>query len=317
MNNQGGEILGLVIFIAAGLTLFLIWYYARKKHRAEKAAFDAWAMTAGYRTITEQQRPELSLSSFSQGAILRGIHGLLTEAQNYFCIFVLTETRGSGRNRRNYQRSIISVNIPDTRLQLIINSKINNDWQSGGNIARYSKEQRFTLEGDFGVFFDILMPDTTQSESLTMLAPNSMVYIMKHFSNYDIEINGSKIYLYTYKHLRHNDMAELLPKLNHLLTEMRLRKDDVRDDHISGIQVARTVTHAHAHHRSLRRDVQYLSVVFFIGLFVLQMLPSSIGPIYIILYFGAMFYFIGKVLYDLATEARLRRKYRSVISHYK
>src|SRR5690606_40519244 len=48
----------------------------------------------------------------------------------------------------------------------LFRSKVNNDRKSGGNIGAYTKKQHYRLEGEFGDFFDLYMPATTQSEAL-------------------------------------------------------------------------------------------------------------------------------------------------------
>ena len=337
-------LLTLVVFVG-GIIGLIIW--SHKRNKKQEAEFEAWVVSSGYEFITKDYKytaeaepwvvtlPEagktdqklrkpkhqyapapsnLGVSAFKDGAINRGFTGGLKEAGNNFFLIQQTETRGSGKSRRDYKRTIVGINIPDTQLQLVINSKINNDGQSGGNISYFNKAQRFSLEGDFGVFFDVYMPQTTQSESLSMLTPDSMLYIMTEFADFDIEINGSNLFLYTYRHLNIAEMSSLVTKLDKLLEETRLRKGDVRQEAMTNALVARTATGSSTLHRPLKKDFQILTILFIAVYIAARVIDTPIlQGIFMLLFLGQLL----KLAYDSAKEARLRKKYHQVIASYK
>lgn len=289
---------------------FLI-YNQHKKAKREQAEFEQWVTTQSFKLGADASM--LAAATFRNGSIDRGCTGVLQTSANAFGYLSQTETRGSGKNRRVYNRSIIAVDIPDTQLQLIVNSKINSDGSSGGNLQSYAKSQRLTLEGDFGNFFDLYMPETTQSESLTLLAPDSMLYILVNLADYDIEINGNKLFVYRYKRMSTNEVSELLMKIDGLLEKMRLRKDDVRAEKLTEAIVARTATDAASARRSLKKDTQYLVIFAVVGYFLAQFVNH---PVARLVGFGLFGLLIVRALIDAAAEARLRRKYHDVVAHY-
>lgn len=326
MNQIIIAIISMIIFFTPifilGVFIYLI-YKKVIKGKEDKEALLLFASSHGYQNIeSASSAPSLSLSSFPEGQIIGGIRGVLAESQNNFSLYYQTETRGTGKEKRVYKRTIIEVDIPDTQLQILINSKINNDASSGGNLMRYSYDQRFTLEGDFGEFFDIFMPRQTQSEVLTILAPNSMIYILKELADYDIEINGPKLFLFRYEHINVGVVEGLMPKIDSLLKEMWLRKNDTRRENISDALVARTATDS-ATHRGLAKNkfgkvsVFVLIVIVPIYYFMSNTTASKLEQIKAILIVSVMAGFSLLVIYALIYQYMLKRRYKQAIKKYK
>lgn len=311
----GGAIFGVGIFISIVASFFIglgvLIYTQYKKAKQEKIRFEQWVLSQSYSLGADAAL--LATATFRNGTIERGCTGTLKESGNNFGYLSQVETRGSGKNRRVYKRTIIALDIPDTQLQLIVNSKINSDGSSGGNLQSYAKSQRLMLEGDFGNFFDLYMPETTQSESLSLLAPDSMLYILVQLADYDIEINGNKLFVYRYKGMSTDEVAGLLVKIDGLLEKMRLRKDDVRPEKLTQSMVARTATDAASARRSLKKDTQFIFIFAFVGYFIAQIFEH---PVVRLIGFALFSLFIIRALIDAAAEAKLRRKYREVVAHY-
>ncbi|MCA9348504.1 hypothetical protein KC867_03785 [Candidatus Saccharibacteria bacterium] len=197
---------------------------------------------------------------------------------------------------------------------MIINSKINNDISSGGNLDLFKDQQRLTLEGHFGDFFDVFMPDQTQSEVLTILSPNSMMYVMQELADYDIEINNNRLYLYTYRHLKITELESLIAKVDRLLAELWLRKEDVRNNNINNAMVARTATYNTAGKRSLKKGVNKIAVLVIV-IYVFSYLPensfSGLGVLVLVICLGVI------SVKRIFRNALLRRKYERTIGQYK
>ncbi|MFZ1323748.1 MAG: hypothetical protein WAQ57_01140 [Candidatus Saccharimonadales bacterium] len=310
-----GTVLGYALLIAAIIVpvVYLI-RRAKKKEEAEKLAWQNWSVSRNYQFLDGPPSYIPSLSSFNDGATSRLIRGVVAGPGNTFEMLRQTEARGSGKSRRVYKRTIVGVDIPDTQLQLIINSKINNDAGSGGNHQAYQNKQRLTLEGDFGTFFDVYMPDTTQSESLSMLTPDSMLYVLVEMADYDIEINGPKLFLYCYRHLTIAEAEVLMQKVPKLLEEMRLRKADTRQENVTNALVARTATDSNTMHRSLNKDVRWLTIAFFIFYAVGRVVDHPYARLAL---FVLVMLLLVKTAIDSVRESRLKRKYRQIISGLK
>ena len=268
-ESSSSFIIAIVLIGSITLIIVSIALVSRRRKLAQQKQLEDWATASGYgllprinKKVDPASYSGLGFSSFKDGVVNVGFTGILNESQNAFAAYLQTEIRGSGKNRRVYERTIIEVDIPDTQLQMIINSKINDDNMSGGNLGNYSTKQRFSLEGDFGQFFEVYMPNQTQSETLTLLAPNSMLFILKELAGYDMEINGSKLFIYTYRHFKQEDMYALIPRLDVLMKELRLRRNDVRLEKITNAEVARTAADASTVHRGLKKDTKYLAIIF-------------------------------------------------------
>lgn len=257
-------------------------------------------------------------SSFNAGSLQNGFTGTLEHSKNTFSFFLQNEERGSGKNRRVYKRTVLKVEIPDTKIQMIINSKINNDHSSGGNINRYAKNQRYELEGDFGTFFEVFMPPTTQSETLSVLTPDSMLYVMVNLADYDIEINGTNLFLYTYRHLKLEEFDGIISKLDGFLEEARLRKHDTRSSRHDDVLVARTAAHVAGGKRDLRKDFRIVGILLPIGIVLVQFESARRGsPLLSIAFYAIFGLFAVRTAADLYRNHRLKKKYEQVIGSYK
>jgi len=304
-----------LLFLTLPVVAFaLLLIYLKKRAAKENAKWIEWSSQNGYEYAANAVSTVLSLSSFNDGQIARMVGGGVKEVGNKFTVLLQTETRGSGKSRRVYSRTIIAIVIPDTRLQIIINSKINNDASSGGNIARFTNDERFSLEGDFGDFYDVYMPATTQSETLSMLTPDSMLYILENMIDYDIEINGSLMYLYAYNHQSLEKIGETLNKLPLLLEEMRLRDSDTRQEPVSNALVARTAVGVTKGHRKLKKNFGLTGIILLITYVAFEITQNVIlGAILATIFL----YFIITVLIQTRKERGLRRKYHNVIVAHK
>lgn len=312
------EVIFVIIFFTPFVFFMIYSFFAAKTTKRE---FEEWVKQSGYNLIDPRKTKHgsrlpvysgLSQSSFLAGSVIMGFSGQMKQSFNDFSVYLQSETRGN-KNRKTYKRTIIEVTIPDTQLHMIVNSKINNDINSGGNLDVFSKDQKFSLEGDFGEFFDVLMPSTTQSEVLTILAPNSMIYILKEMADYDLEINGNKLFIYTYKHLKVSEIESAVTKTDNLLKQLWLRKGDERPEKTTDALVARTATDASITKRVLKRDFK----IFGTALIILYVALNFFSDPRIYLVFITVFLAIGvKSIYDWSKALRLKSRYEKIIKDY-
>ncbi len=252
--------------LAAGLRALI------KSQAGKEAAFVKWVQDSGYKYDGPEPRdnrlsiseisaatnrkpvtspPGLELSTYNKGQLWSAVYGHLSEAGNEFSVAYQIERNRGPNSQDTLHRTVATVAIPDTRLQLIINSKLNNDEHSGGNLGQYKKAQQQQLEGNFSDFFEVYLPSKTQSEALSLLAPNTMQLIMAEFADFDIEVNGKFLFIYAYRHIYDpRELEQMLAKIDRLLSELRLQSSNVR---ASQAATARSTTSPSADHRSLSK----------------------------------------------------------------
>ncbi len=110
-------------------------------------------------------------------------------------VFHYVHVVGSGKNRKEYDRTVLALNIKRTNTHIFVNSRVN-DLPEQVDLA---KSQRFAAEGDFGKYFDIYSPEGQQIQALSIFAPDAMSFVMAECGFYDIEIVGDTLYIYDYK----------------------------------------------------------------------------------------------------------------------
>jgi len=64
-----------------------------------------------------------------------------------------------------------------------------------GNLGQFSQMQKFNLEGDFGKYFDVYGPQGSSVETLSLLTPDVMAYLIDLGQRYhwSIEVNGNLV----------------------------------------------------------------------------------------------------------------------------
>lgn len=276
----------VLILGAPPLVLYLIIYTQKRNVKKLNDNFYAWINNSGFKPMlldrdqswnykhggipvdkSEAVYADIGLSSFKNGIIVRGFYSTADQSGNPYFVVHQTETRNQGKRSVTYYRTILGVHIPDTKLQMIINSKLCSDGKGGGNLAVFSSKNKYKLEGHFADFYDIYMPSSSQSETLSMLTPDSLWFILKELVDYDIEINGPMLYIYSYEFMPEQKIGELISELDKLLTETRLRKSDSRLSNYDNALVARTATGVESNSRLLpknRRILASIAILFIV-----------------------------------------------------
>ena len=225
MFGQVG-LMAAVVGIIAGM---IIWgivrdYINTSKRRTELAIL---AHTKGYQFVQGDVAGHGS-ATYSHGTFSDKLSGVLSESGNVFDVYYQKDVRGSGKNRREYRRTILRVATPDILTQFIINSRLNNIDDMANDLSAYNKNQTLKLEGNFSDFFDVLTPEGDQRQLLMLLAPDVMEHILYTLSDYDIEVRDGSLFIYAYKYLDADVVAELIPLVDALVVKARLRLQDAR-----------------------------------------------------------------------------------------
>lgn len=182
-----------VAFITALGVAFYYWFFVLPK-RIDRA-FNDFAARYG---LAFSARGAVTYKGLLPGAMTRTAYGVLKDSNKPAALFYYTHVTGSGKNRKEYERTVAAIGIKPTGSHLFINSKIN-DVHEVPNLAR---SQRYEAEGTFSKYFDMYFPGGQQIPALSLFAPDVMAVIMADYGFYDIEIIDDIMYIYDYKYQR-------------------------------------------------------------------------------------------------------------------
>ncbi len=307
--NIFANVFVIVLLFGGMIAVYLIALRNAKKRIAALERF------AKRNKLTFEPIPDTGFEikgSYKKGNISNIISGSLPKSKNYFLFCEQQETRGSGKNSTTYHRTIVRVDIPESKIQLIVNSQINRDEASGGNLARYRNSQKYEAEGDFSKYFDIYIPKGGETEALTFLAPDVLVFILDNFADYDVEIVGKYLFLYSYKDdLDIRTYQSLLNNVDGLVHELEIRPKDAR-----GVHKVAKATAGQDNTMSLLRKPRITALALFVVFLLVQVfgtfiLPQSVTNSKLYLYSGYVFgagilAFMG---WKYINEYRLKNEY--------
>lgn len=95
------------------------------------------------------------------------------------------------------KRSIIRVTLPKIFPQMVLDSHKNDKSYISSIPVSVKTNQKVSLEGDFGRYFDFFAPVGLQVNTLTVLAPNFMQVLVAASATFDVEFYGNEIVLVT------------------------------------------------------------------------------------------------------------------------
>lgn len=245
MNDSlAGSILAAVLAIlmigGAWGVLFLVDYQNRSKYRkymSKYAADNGMKFDSGKSDMPAG-------GTYTKGRPEDVLTGKMPQSGNGFMLYRQYEARGYGKNRQRLYRTVFKIMAPDIASHIVIRSRVNVNSNSGGDLLGYdSKAQKIQLEGSFAEFFDVYAAPGSETDVYTMMAPDAMEYIMSNFADYDIEIDGSDVYVYLYIFSEDSGkVVAMLPVIDELLRRFRLRAGDARPSEFTQSPVARTAT---------------------------------------------------------------------------
>lgn len=134
------------------------------------------------------------------------VHRVRGSLQGYEISFFLeyaaspVQTRGSDYVALR-KRSIVKVRLPKIFPQVVLDSHKNEPGYISSFPTTIKSDQKITLEGDFGTFFDFYAPHNLQVNTLTLLAPNFMQILMNSASTFDVEFFGDEMTLATWENI--------------------------------------------------------------------------------------------------------------------
>jgi hypothetical protein len=205
-SSSGGLLLGvafLVVFVAvAGLIYYL--NARQNKKMAQFAQQQGWqAMGTDDATLGNYVPTYLRNKQGSSGHEYRMAYQAQDNGQSlvFFRYEDIEARQGTGgmtdladsaqqRKERRIPYSITAFGVPQQfgYMLLFHHSRVD-------NYGLHSGLQKFTLEGDFGKYFDVYAPQGSSIETLSLLTPDVMAYLIDLGQKYhwNIEINGSLV----------------------------------------------------------------------------------------------------------------------------
>lgn len=106
---------------------------------------------------------------------------------------------GSGRSSRTHRFGYIRIKLPRRLPHMVLDSKANNHL---GNLfsnlpESFNKNQKLSLEGDFDKYFTLYAPATYKRDALYIFTPDVMQAVIDDSSEFDMEVVGDDLYLYS------------------------------------------------------------------------------------------------------------------------
>ncbi len=296
-------VLNLVFF---GIFVWLMYYLFIVVPRRTKHAFTVFANKYHFVYHPTVQPPYTGLLLGRASNLVVGVrsHGMP------ITIFHLFHVVGSGKNRREYRRTVAAISIKNTHLHAYVNAKLNNLTEQ----ISITKNHHYSAEGNFGKYFDMYFPGSKRVRSLSIFAPDVMSLIMADYGFNDIEIVNDVVYLYDFKFI---DKANELEKF--YLRAIKLA--DAIDNNTPHSIKFKTVAEALESHRAVlkRKDHETLKTLagILLGLiFIFNFLTISFGPQEIpggqIMIYALPAVVVLFILYGLRTavvHGRLKRDY--------
>lgn len=97
-----------------------------------------------------------------------------------------------------------------------------------------NKSQKVALEGDFGDFFDVYLPEGYHVDVLSYITPEIMMFMKERMRKYNIEIIDDKVFIY--KKQKYNvkrDLTNFITDLTDFITELNDNTDKYKDDRVT------------------------------------------------------------------------------------
>ena len=105
-------------------------------------------------------------------------------------------TTGSGKSARNHHWGYVAIRL-DVPLPHIVLDATSNDGPFGSSLpARFSKDQRLSLEGGFDRSFSLFCPAGYERDALYLFPPDIMARFLDHATRFDVEIVDDWMFLY-------------------------------------------------------------------------------------------------------------------------
>lgn len=224
-TDERGSAIYLIIL---GLVIIGYWYGKAQK-QAHSEFMKQFAISKGY------SYAESSLTENRSGIIFGIGHGAKIEDYIYGNInnlkteiFNYNYTIGSGRNRREYLFTVLTITIREELPRLFLDARSNgkgvSNYSSLDVFNPYQGLKKLELEGDFNKYFTLRVKPGDERHALEFFTPDVMAKLVDYSTIFDLEFNNQQILLYASKELNSITQLEQLHTVATILVDELKRK---------------------------------------------------------------------------------------------
>ncbi|MGB4759179.1 MAG: hypothetical protein WBP26_03910 [Candidatus Saccharimonadales bacterium] len=185
-------------------------------------------------------------------------------------------TVGGGKNSRTYTWGVLRHKLPRRLPNVILDAKSNNSFLGSNLPESYAGGQKLELEGDFGNYFRVLVPEGYGRDALYFLTPELMAHLVDYGKDYEFEIIDDYLYVYSSNDFVFN--KQTIPNIFQTIDYFAYQfSDNVKryaDERVPDSKIANVV---HVQGSRLKKRFAWVGIVIFILFILLQLLPGILG----------------------------------------
>jgi hypothetical protein len=245
----GGMIVFLLaLFILIGMTAWLAYRYYGFEQQLDKheSTLEDLANTHSWELQTYQTEEPLPSEIENISLLLiadrdrRLVNYLLTPDWNYidfsYCVYRQTK-------HGEYRSAFVYYSVLVTKLPRILPNVFFDSKSQGGRQykAKFDKDQRHSLEGDFDTYFDTYFAEGYTIDSMSFITPDVM-QALEDAHDYDIEIIGDRLLMYGPVYVDASKVTNGAAKLQAILNTLQVTARAYEDERLPGSAGRQTVT---------------------------------------------------------------------------
>lgn len=171
-----------------------------------------------------------------------------------------------------YRAAYIYYSILVTKLPRVLPNVFFDSKSQGGRQykAKFYKDQRQSLEGDFDTYFDTYFAEGYTIDSMSFITPDVM-QALEDANEYDIEIMGDRLLMYGPVYVDANEVTDGTTKLQAILKTLQVTAQAYDDQRLPGIAGKQTVT---PQGLQLRRktNVAWVTIIFVCAYIIMRII---------------------------------------------
>ncbi|WP_430593369.1 hypothetical protein [Humidisolicoccus flavus] len=191
-NAVGWAILTFIV-ATVGAIATILWLRRRSAEQQQMALY-LLAKENDWEFLPERNELPLSGMIFSYGGTTQNI--LMPDEDTEIARHSFDVE--AGKHSQRYTYTYIAFRLQRSLPHIVLDAKGNNLTPFGGSLPTlYKRSQQLELEGDFNRYFTLYVPDGFGPDALYIFTPDLMQLLIEHASNYDVEIIGNWMILFT------------------------------------------------------------------------------------------------------------------------
>lgn len=232
--SSSGSATATIIFIGAVLLVVGLALSSSRYSRRKKARMYRFALANNLKLRLDEVNPAYDGFVFSRGHS-RTLHEAYSFPDGREIGSYSYET-GGGKSRRTYNWGYVRIKLSRRLPHMILDAKKNNIFGKFSNLpVGLDSSQALKLEGNFNDHFTLYVPKGYGRDALYVFTPDVMMALIDAGSNYDIEVVGDTVWLYTPHVIKldHKETIEGLVNVSSKIgTEVEDQSDYYADDRV-------------------------------------------------------------------------------------